>query len=39
MMASMWRLLWVFRGGGADAGEGAGMMDSVKKGLGGLLGG
>lgn len=26
-------------GGGADAGEGAGMMDSVKKGLGGPLGG
>jgi len=26
-------------GGGADAGEGAGMMDSVKKGLGGHLGG
>ena len=26
-------------GGGADAGEGGGMMDNVKKGLGGLLGG
>ena len=25
--------------GGADAGDGGGMMDNVKKGLGGLLGG
>ncbi len=26
-------------GGGADAGDGGGMMDNIKKGLGGLLGG
>ncbi len=26
-------------GGGADAGDGSGMMDNVKKGLGGLMGG